>query len=37
MEGVYGTGFGCGNSPCLQNYGSVVTKEGRLLAFPNIL
>ncbi|QRD01789.1 hypothetical protein JI435_144630 [Parastagonospora nodorum SN15] len=36
MEGVYGTGFGCGNSPCLQNYGSVVTKQGRLLAFPNV-
>ncbi|KAL6711466.1 hypothetical protein ACN47E_004400 [Coniothyrium glycines] len=36
MEQFYGTGFGCGNSPCLQNYGSVETKEGRLLTFPNV-
>lgn len=37
MEHVYGTGFGCGNSPCLQNYGNVQTREGRLLAFSNVL
>jgi len=37
MEQVYGTGLGGGNSPCLQNYGSVETKEGRMLAFPNVL
>lgn len=37
LESVYGTNFGCGNSPCLQNYGSVETKEKRLLAFPNVL
>lgn len=38
MEQIYGTSLGCGNnSGCLQNYGSVETKEGRLLAFPNVL
>lgn len=37
MEQIYGTGLGCGNSPCLQNYGSVETRQGRLLAFPNVL
>jgi hypothetical protein len=37
LESAYGTNFGCGNSPCLQNYGSVETKEKRLLAFPNVL
>ncbi|KAF2126696.1 hypothetical protein P153DRAFT_368765 [Dothidotthia symphoricarpi CBS 119687] len=36
MESVFGTSFGNGNSPCLQNYGSVETREGRLLAFPNV-
>jgi hypothetical protein len=36
MESVYGTSLGCGNSPCLQNYGSVQTRQGRLLAFPNV-
>ncbi|KUJ09394.1 uncharacterized protein LY89DRAFT_628514 [Mollisia scopiformis] len=36
MENIYGTELGCGNAPCLQNYGSVETKEGRLLAFPNV-
>jgi len=36
LEQVYGTGLG-GTSPCLQNYGSVKTPEGRLLAFPNVL
>ncbi|VUC30769.1 unnamed protein product [Clonostachys rosea] len=35
MERVYGTRLGYG-APCLQNYGSVETKEGRLLAFPNV-
>jgi hypothetical protein len=37
MEQVFGTGLGGANSPCLQNYGSVETKEGRMLAFPNVL
>jgi hypothetical protein len=38
MEQIYGTSLGCGRgSGCLQNYGSVETKEGRLLAFPNVL
>ena len=37
METVFGTKLGGGMSPCLQNYGSVETREGRLLAFPNIL
>ncbi|CAG9948297.1 unnamed protein product [Clonostachys rosea f. rosea IK726] len=37
MERVYGTRLGAGqDAPCLQNYGSVETKEGRLLAFPNV-
>ena len=37
MQAVYGANFGSGNgSPCLQNYGSVETKQGRLLAFPNV-
>lgn len=37
MEQIYGTGLGSGSAPCLQNYGSVETKEGRVLAFPNVL
>jgi hypothetical protein len=37
MESVFGTRFGGGTGFCLQNYGSVQTREGRLLAFPNIL
>lgn len=37
MQEVYGTSLGGGNMPCLQNYGSVETLEGRLLAFPNVL
>jgi hypothetical protein len=36
LEQIYGTALG-GNSPCLQNYGSVETRQGRLLAFPNVL
>lgn len=36
MEQIYGTTLS-GNSPCLQNYGSVETRPGRLLAFPNVL
>jgi septum formation topological specificity factor MinE len=36
MEAVYGTSLGCGNAPCLQNYGNVQTRQGRLLAFPNV-
>ncbi|KAJ4015533.1 hypothetical protein NW752_006993 [Fusarium irregulare] len=34
MERVYGTQMQGGS--CLQQYGSVETKEGRLLAFPNV-
>ncbi|KAK0742613.1 hypothetical protein B0T18DRAFT_167361 [Schizothecium vesticola] len=37
MESIYGVKLGSGpGSSCLQSYGSVVTREGRLLAFPNI-
>lgn len=40
MEQVYGTRLSAGGSTresaCLQNYGSVETKQGRLLAFPNV-
>jgi hypothetical protein len=37
MESVFGATLGGSGSPCLQNYGSVQTREGRLLAFPNVL
>lgn len=37
MEDIYGTGLGGRSDPCLQNYGSVETQQGRLLAFPNVL
>jgi hypothetical protein len=37
LEAVYGTSLGGGSAPCLQNYGSVQTRQGRLLAFPNVL
>jgi hypothetical protein len=37
MEQLYGTALGESKSPCLQNYGSVETRQGRLLAFPNVL
>ncbi|KAF2649455.1 hypothetical protein K491DRAFT_698080 [Lophiostoma macrostomum CBS 122681] len=36
LENVCGTNLGGGGSPCLQNYGSVETHQGRLLAFPNV-
>ncbi|KAM5356789.1 hypothetical protein ACJ41O_003435 [Fusarium nematophilum] len=38
MEQVYGTNLAPGgsNNSCLQNYGSVETKQGRLLTFPNV-
>ncbi|KAF4965724.1 hypothetical protein FSARC_6507 [Fusarium sarcochroum] len=38
MERVYGTNLGCGDidTDCVQRYGSVETRQGRLLAFPNI-
>jgi len=36
MQSVYGAKLGGTGSPCLQNYGSVATPEGRLLAFPNV-
>jgi hypothetical protein len=37
LEQIYGTVLGCGSAPRLQNYGSVQTRQGRLLAFPNVL
>lgn len=37
MESFYGTTFREDTSPCLQNYGTVDTRQGRLLAFPNVL
>lgn len=38
LQQVYGTRLGGGDgSHCLQNYGSVDTRQGRLLAFPNVL
>lgn len=37
MERIYGTCLSSISSPCLQNYGTVETREGRLLAFPNVL
>jgi hypothetical protein len=37
LEQIYGTSLSSGASPCLQNYGSVGTRQGRLLAFPNVL
>ena len=37
MQSACGTNLGSGSgSPCMQNYGSVMTPEGRLLAFPNV-
>lgn len=36
MEQAYGTYLGTGSGQCLQYYGSVETKQGRLLAFPNV-
>jgi hypothetical protein len=37
MERAFGTCLQSNNCPCLQNYGNVRTREGRLLAFPNVL
>lgn len=40
LERVYGTSLGPSlgvDDSCLQNYGSVETCQGRLLAFPNVL
>ena len=39
LEQIHGTVLGHGREdpPCLQNYGSVQTRQGRLLAFPNVL
>lgn len=37
LEQIYGTSLSPGQSPSLQNYGSVETRQGRLLAFPNVL
>ncbi|ETS80957.1 hypothetical protein PFICI_08486 [Pestalotiopsis fici W106-1] len=36
LEQVYGTELGPSNAPCIQNYGSVHTNQGRILAFPNV-
>jgi hypothetical protein len=37
MESIYGVRLGCGSgSACFQKYGSVLTPQGRLLAFPNV-
>ncbi|KAF1973741.1 hypothetical protein BU23DRAFT_580213 [Bimuria novae-zelandiae CBS 107.79] len=35
LEQIWGTGL-ADDDPCLQNYGSVETRQGRLLAFPNV-
>ncbi|KAL5381627.1 hypothetical protein DPSP01_007075 [Paraphaeosphaeria sporulosa] len=35
LEQIWGTPLG-DDGPCLQNYGSVETTQGRLLAFPNV-
>lgn len=40
LERVYGTALGPAgeeSSPCDQTFGDVETREGRLLAFPNVL
>lgn len=37
MQQIYGTTLSCYTSPCLQNYGAVEVREGRLIAFPNVL
>ncbi|KAH7028088.1 uncharacterized protein B0I36DRAFT_247446 [Microdochium trichocladiopsis] len=36
MQSIFGTQLGSGNAPGIQNWGDVETKQGRLLAFPNI-
>lgn len=36
LECNYGTNLAGFNGSCIQNYGSVNTPEGRLLAFPNV-
>lgn len=37
MNSVYGTSLGCGaGGECVQRYGGVVTREGRMVAFPNV-
>src|SRR5262245_54926885 len=35
-ERTYGTGLGFNDDPAIQNFGTVETKQGRLLAFPNV-
>lgn len=37
LDIFYGTSFGEDEGGCIQNYGSVGTRQGRLLAFPNVL
>ncbi|KAK5654209.1 hypothetical protein OQA88_7384 [Cercophora sp. LCS_1] len=37
MNSTYGTKLGCGaGGECVQRYGNVVTKQGRMIAFPNV-
>ncbi len=36
LERVFGTSLGASGS-CTQNYGEVETRQGRLIAFPNVL
>ena len=39
LESIYATELGNlgGRGSCLQNYGTVLTPQGRVLAFPNTL
>ena len=37
LERIHGSELGGNCGTCLQMYGSVETREGRLLAFPNVL
>jgi hypothetical protein len=37
LERIYGTRLTGFQSPCLQYYGSIETREGRLIAFPTVL
>lgn len=37
MEAVFGTELSGNQDACLQNYGKIETKQGRLLAFPNTM
>lgn len=37
MESVFATMLGGSGGSCLQNYGRVETREGRIVGFPNVL